>query len=98
MIDFEVNKLKIEVTADNIKIIDSWKITKKKEMREMIEEILYKAPIYTTKRSVSSLVREWRSHNIMYNIGWFTRHTKDCDLESNEALYRRVIYFIMGRF
>lgn len=98
MIDFEVNGLKIEVTPTNIKIIDSWKITKRKVMKEMIKEILYKAPIYSTKRSIGSLVREWRSHNIMYNIGWFIRHTKDCDLESNEALYRRFIYFIMGRF
>ena len=98
MIEFIVNNLKIKVTPFNITIIDSYKIKDKKVMKKMIEEILYKAPIYKQTRSVKSLVREWRTHNIMYNKGWFVIHTKDCDLESYEALYRRIIYFIVGRF
>lgn len=98
MIDFEVKGLKIEVSPNNIKIYNSYKIKKKKEMKECITEILYKAPLYNTKRSINSLVREWRTHNIFYNRGWFLSHTKDCDLESNEKLYRRFFYYIIGRF
>lgn len=98
MIDFEVKGLQVQVSPFNIKIYDSWKIKKKKEMKECIIEILYKAPIYNTRRSVNSMVREWRTHNIFYNHGWLLSHTKDCDLESNEKLYRRFFYNIFGRF
>ena len=98
MIEFIVNDLKVRVTPFNITIIDSYKIKDKKVMKEMIKEILYKAPIYQKRRSIKSLVREWRTHNIMYNKGWFISHTKDCDLETYEALYRRIVYFIIGRF
>ena len=98
MVEFEVNGLKIQVTPLNITIIDSYRIKSKKVMKEIIEEILYKAPIYKRNRSIKALVREWRTHNIFYNKGWFINHTKDCDLEIDEALYRRIVYFFLGRF
>lgn len=98
MVEFDVEKLHVQVTPKNIKIIDSWKVTKKKDMKRIIKDIIYKAPIYNNCRSIRSLVREWRSHNIFYKMGWFVSHTKDCDLQSDEALYRRIVYFIVGRF
>lgn len=96
MLEFEVGKLTIQATPDNIKIIDSYKITNKKEMKKIVNEIIEKAPIFKSKRSTRSMVREWRSHNRCYNRGWFTRHTKDCDLESKETIFMRIIYFIGG--
>lgn len=98
MIEFEVKGVTVQAYPHNIKIIDSYKINKKKEMKEILKEIIEKAPIYNRKRSFNALVREWRCHNRLYNIGWFVSHTKDCDFETNEALYRRFIYFFLGRF
>lgn len=98
MVEFKVKGLDVKVFPDNIKIIDSYKIQKRKDIKEAIIEILDKSTLYYTKRSIGSLVREWRCHNRFYNMGLFVSHTKDCDLEAKEALYRRFVYFFLGRF
>lgn len=98
MIEFEVKKLKVQVFPKNIKIINSYTIKSKKEMKEILLEVLEKAPLCYKKRSINSLIREWRCHNRLYKLGLFTSYTKDCDFESNEALYRRFFYFFLGRF
>lgn len=92
MIEFEVKKLKVQVFPKNIKVIDSYKIETRKEMREFLTETLEKAPLYYKRRSINSL------HNRFYKLGLFVSHTKDCDFESDEALYRRIFYFFFGRF
>ena len=98
MVEFEVKGLNVQVFPNNIKIIDSYKIKTKKEMKEFLLEVLKKATIYKTRRTMGSLLREWKCHNRFYDKGLFISHTKDCDLESNEALYRRFFYFFFGRF
>lgn len=97
MVEFEVKGLTVQVVPNNIKIIDSFKITSKKDMKKFLLEVFEKAPIYNKQRSIKSLIREWNCHNRFYKRGWFVSHTKDCDLESNEALYRRLFYFFLGR-
>lgn len=54
MIEFEVKKLKVQVFPKNIKVIDSYKIETRKEMREFLTETLEKAPLYY-KKEVSIL-------------------------------------------
>ena len=98
MVEFEVKGLIVQVFPNNIKIINSYKIKTKKEMESFLEEVFEKAPIYQTKRTMGSLLREWKSHNRFYDKGLFISHTKACDLESNEASYRRFFYFFFGRF
>lgn len=98
MLEFEVDGLKIAATPQNIKIIDSYKIQDKKQMKQIIKKILQIVPLYITRRTLGSLVREWRCHNRFYNLGLFKSHTKDCDLEAKERLYRRFVYFFLGRF
>ena len=98
MVEFEVKGLTVQAFPNNIKVINSYKLTKRKEIKEAVIEILEKAPLYYTRRSINSLVREWRCHNRFYKLGLFTSHTKDCDLEAKEALYRRFCYFFLGRF
>ena len=98
MIEFEVKGLNVQVSPENIKIVDSYKIKTKKEMKSFLEEVFKKAPIYKTKRTMGSLLREWKCHNRFHKRGIFVSHTKDCDLESKEALHRRFFYFFLGRF
>ena len=98
MVEFEVKGLIVQVFPNNIKIINSYKIKTKKEMESFLEEVFEKAPIYKTKRTMGSLLREWKCHNRFYNKGLFISHTKDCDLESNEALYRRLSVIYLTHF
>lgn len=95
---FKLDEIDVEVVPDNIKILNSYKIKTKKEMKKYILKILDAAPLYQRNRSVNALVREWKSHNRLYNSGLFVEHTRDCDLQSKEALHRRFVYFFLGRF
>ena len=98
MIEFEVKGLNVQVSPENIKVVDSYKIKTKKEMKEFLLEVFKKATIYKTRRTMGSLLREWKCHNRFYKKGILISRTKDCDLESKEALYRRFFYFFFGRF
>ena len=98
MLEFKIGGVVVQATPDSIKIIDSYKIHKRKEIKEAMCKILQIASIYKTKRSINSFVNEWRCHNRCYNIGLFMTHTKDCDLESKQHLFMKIIYFIFGMF
>ena len=58
MVEFEVNGLNVQVAPENIRIVDSYKIKTKKEMENFLKEVFEKAPIYKTKRTMWSLIRE----------------------------------------
>lgn len=89
--------LEIEYNSSNIKLIDSYKIKNKSDMRAILSTFKLNTG-YKSKRSIRSWLREWRFHNRLYRLGLFKSHTKDCDLEENEKIHRRIIYFIFGRF
>lgn len=96
MIQFEVGDLIIQVSRNNIHIIDSFKITSKNEIKKYVVEILDRTPIFHTKRSVNSFVREWYAHNKFYRMGLFKSHTKDCDLGRFLFPWSWFFYFIFG--
>lgn len=92
------NKLKVKIDKDNIKIIDSYKISDKKEMKKILKSIFEKDPYKETRiRKLSDSLLEWRTHNILYNFHLFRTHTTDCDLEEKEQLHRMFAYKILGR-
>lgn len=46
-------------------------------------------------RSLKSQLREWCAHNFLYYNNLFISHTKDVDLNQNENIFRRIIYYII---
>lgn len=83
-------------TIDNTKVIDSYKITDIDiEVMEIIRE-RHRRKLPVT-REFDSYVREWKAHNNMYNLHLFRSHTKDVDLEENQKLIYKIIYWIIGR-
>lgn len=94
-------KIEYEISKDNIKIIDSYRIKDKKLMKTILEILLMKDPYRDSRdRSLAQYVREWRSHNIMYHIPlkFFKEHCGDCDLSMGESKFRLFVYSILGRF
>lgn len=70
-----------------------------------IESFCYKlkqvTKFYSYKRSDRSWKREIIAHNIFYNMGTFTEHTKDTDLDEHEQWWRLAAYeliYIAYRF
>ncbi len=91
----QIGKTLIEYDAGNIRIVDSYKIKKKQDMIEILMNFKSQTN-FKSKRTIKSWIKEWKSHNLMYKLNLFKNHTKDCDLEENEKLYRRIIYWIIG--
>jgi len=86
-----------KVTEDNVKIIDSYKITSKSKMIELLYTIQYKHPeCKSFKRSYRSLIGEWRCHNILYRLGIEKDRTKDVDLDAYPNWLYKLIYWIIG--
>lgn len=90
-----INNIKIQYNENNIKIINSYKITDEYDMFKILWELKFKIK-YRYKRTISSWLKEWKTHNFLYKHNLFIKHTKDCDLEEKEKKYRLIIYNIIG--
>ena len=93
-------------TKDNTKVIDSYKITDRNEIRKQVLWIIEERKIrkYPITRTVNSYVREWVGHNRLYEIGYKQDHTKDVDLEERitpkekiKGIFMDLIWLIIGR-
>lgn len=96
--------LKVIVTEDNTTIVDSFKIKSSKDMKAILSKIrdkvstdiaLYnRAAIYN--RSISSMIHEWRVHNMLFSMGILKERTKDVDLNINQRWYIKALYAIIS--
>ena len=86
------------VTKNNVKISDSYKITKKAEMDTIVKLIRAEALTlgYKYRRSNDSWVTEWRAHNYMYDKGIERDRTASVDLNENESRLKLVSYSLMS--
>lgn len=88
MVDYKYNK-----KTNNIKVIDSYKVTSKRLMKLN----LYCMPLNKVNRSVKSCLNEWIAHNRLYKLGLFKDRCKDCDLTMNESIFRKICYWLLSR-
>lgn len=90
--------LRVECSQSNTKIIDSYKVKNKWDMRF----ILYKIRDEVTKdkaihnRCINSMVNEWSVHNLLYSLGIQKIRTKDVDLNIDQPWYIKVGYFLLS--
>lgn len=92
-----INGYVCTVTANNVHIKDSYKVSSKSEMKEMLYAIQYRYPeCKTFNRSYESLISEWRAHNRLYRLKFKRNHTKDVDLNFPLKWYIELIYRILG--
>ena len=89
----------VKLSAENTHITDSYLIQSKEEMRVFLQAIREQCDpgMAILQRSLSSLIAEWRSHNLFYYLHVFRSRTKDVDLERRQPWWRecfcRVISF-----
>ena len=79
---------------NNIKIIDSYKITSSNNRMDIINIIQdYENNDPTSwDRSPETMQAEWCVHNVLYGFFYKRDHTKDVDFENNEeSIYNRKI-------
>lgn len=88
---------KVSVTKNNVHIEDSYQITRRREMRELLEYLKETNPDSDVwNRRIFHMTCEWKAHNRMYRLGLFKSHTKDVDLNYPQEWYIKVLYFILG--
>lgn len=87
--------MKVKYTKNKTTIYDSYLMKNvSKEVKEIIKERQEKE--YKTNRTLKSYIRETKSHNRLYKLGLFRKHTKNCDLEEDIKLWKEIVYFIIG--
>ena len=85
-------------TKNSIKIINSYKITKKSDMNAIVKLIRAEALKlgFKYRRSNSSWVTEWRAHNYMYDKGIERARTASVDLNEDESRLKLASYKTMA--
>lgn len=86
------------VNSKNIKIVNSYRINNSKIQKEVINEILEYNKKYPSKnwiRSSSSMLLEWKLHNLLYKFNLFRSHTVSVDFEfKEEVLYNLITCYL----
>lgn len=85
--------IEFDAQAQVITIKDGYLITNDTDKKQILTEITADKLV---SRSMTSLLREWKAHNTMYQWGWFKSHTTDTDLDKNEKLWRRICYWFLA--
>ena len=87
----------IKVSKNNIHIEDSYKVNRKDDMQIVLTDIRANHSLEESdvlKRTDSSLIKEWRVHNVLYNLHLFREHTKDVDLNYPQSKMIKIAYSI----
>lgn len=100
ILNYDQYILKVHISGECTTIEDSFRIESKKDMIEIIKLIegnsSYNDAIY--KRTIKSMIREWRTHNLLYSLGIQQKRTKSVDLEANQSKLLKVLYAIGSVF
>ena len=92
--------LKVHLSKDNTTILDSYKVSSPKDMKSIIYHIREQVTddVAINIRSVSSMVHEWRVHNLLYTLGIMRGRTGSVDLNTSQPLYIKALYTILSPF
>lgn len=91
-----LNDITYKVLSNRVKIIDSYKITDRSKMSEIIYAIQYKHPEIKFNREYNDLIREWVAHNRLYKWKINQKKTKNVNLEFNECKIKTLLYNILS--
>ena len=92
--------LKVHISKDNTTIFDSYKVKSPWDMTSIIYYIKAEASdkMAINKRNISSMIYEWRTHNLLYTLGIMRDRTKSVDLNTDQPWYIKALYTIISPF
>lgn len=91
--------LKVYSTKYNTHIHDSYQVKRINDMKgaiALIRTAVHDKNTAIHKRSVNSMIHEWRAHNLLYSLGIKKSRTGSTDLEANQPRYMKIAYFILS--
>lgn len=92
--------LKVHTSQSNTTIFDSYKVKSPRDMKSILYSIKGESSnkMAINKRNISSMIYEWRTHNLLYTLGIMRDRTKSVDLNIGQPWYSKVLYFILSPF
>lgn len=74
--------LRVHISEDNTTIFNSYRIKNLSDMKAIIHHIRkrFSNNMSIHKRSINSMIHEWRVHNLLYSFGIEKDRTKSVDL------------------
>lgn len=91
---------KVHVSDSLLTIEDSYRVKDPKDMKRILERIRSRATGKTIldKRSIDSMIKEWKCHNLLYTFGLFKSRTKSVDLQAEQPWYVKLGYSLLSIF
>ena len=92
--------IEYRLSTKNVHIKDSYKITNKELMKDIISAIRFNAAVlgYQYKRTEDSWLNEWVAHNFLYEHSIAKSRTGSVDLNENESSLKLFGYNILAKF
>lgn len=92
--------IEYDIVEDNVHIVDSHYITDEADMYEILDGIREQASEYGLEydRSNESWITEWKTHNYLYEIGFYCERTGSVDLNEYESWWVLLLYIIISFF
>ena len=89
-----------KTTPTNTHIVDSVMVKSKDDMRHFLTQIRESVSpdMAVCQRDLESQVREWRSHNLFYQLHVFRSRTRDVDLELKQTWWRELFCRVVSFF
>ncbi len=100
IINYRDYTLKVHLSEDNTSIIDSYQVKNITDMEAILRLIREEASdeMAVNKRNISSMIYEWRTHNLLYALGIMRGRTGSVDLNTGQPWYIKVLYAIISPF
>jgi hypothetical protein len=97
--DYGLNKVEVYISdnRDVLTIYNSSKIRKTKHIKEVLSwlnNIDYIKPIFNHGINIAS--REWRVHNLLYNLKIQISRTEHVDYKSDQSCLEAIAYFLLS--
>ena len=91
----------IQYYQDNTKVTNSYKLTDE-EIKKISSQIAFARNVKYDwkcihKRKAGSYIKEIKGHNNLYKLGLYKSHTIDTDLEENQSILNKIIWWLIGR-
>lgn len=100
IIEYNQYIINVHLTEDNTSIIDSYRVKSISDMVSVLKKIRNTCDnsyaIY--KRSIFSMVNEWRVHNLLYFLHIKRNRTGTVDLNINQSIWAKIAYTLLSVF
>ena len=98
IIEYNQYIIKVHLTESNTSIIDSYRVKSISDMINVLKKIrkICDESYAIHKRSIFSMVNEWRAHSLLYSLHIKRDRTGSVDLNIGQNICMKIAYTILS--